>query len=186
MSSGVTIGGKWLEDLNADLAGSDRSCAVLAAAVLDDRLARLLEANLVPAGRKGEDKLLGRGGAIESFSSRIELAYRMGLLSENVRKSLDWIREIRNEAAHRTEFSFEADGVRSRVENVIAALELRTRYPRILESPYNTPKGHCVATTVILAGMLEAVASGFPRPSNKPAVDMALMQFRDPKDGDEG
>ena len=38
-----TIGGKWLDDLNQDLSGSERSCAVLAGAILDDRTSQSLQ-----------------------------------------------------------------------------------------------------------------------------------------------
>ena len=84
-----TIGGKWLDDLNADLTGSDRACAVLAGAVVDDRLKTLLQKYLLPSRVENEDKLLGRSSPLESFSSRIELARRLNLVSEETRKSLD-------------------------------------------------------------------------------------------------
>lgn len=185
--SGITIGGKWLDDLNEELTGSDRSCAILAAAVLDERLATLLRARFCPPVGK-EDKLLGRGGAIESFSSRIEVGYRIGLLSESIRKALDWLRDIRNDAAHRTEFTFSADAVRARVENVVVALELRSRCPRMLQGPYDSPKGHFVAAAVTLTCMLEAAATEDLRLSAQPPVDMARMHFpaSEATDGAEG
>ncbi len=179
----LVMGGKWLQDLHQDLSGSDRSCAVLAAAILDDRLDRLLKAVLLPGAAKGEDRLLGRGGVADSFSARIELAYRVGLLSANVRKALDWLREIRNEAAHRTEFSFDADAIRSRAKNVVVALELKTRFPRSLQEPYASSKGHFVASTFVLACVLEAVAASPLRLGLEPLVDMTNMLFKNEDEG---
>jgi mannitol operon repressor len=106
MTQTHTIGGKWLDDLNRDLTGSERSCAVLAGAILDDRLKTLLE-NYLLAPEQREDKLLGRSGSLGSFAARIELACRLNLISRKTRKALDWIRDIRNDASHETLFTFD-------------------------------------------------------------------------------
>jgi Domain of unknown function (DUF4145) len=150
-----TIGGKWLADLNADLSGSDRSCAVLAGAILDDRLNALLQNYLLPARNKNDDKLLGRSGSIESFSSRIELARRLNLITEESRKSLDWVREIRNDAAHKVDFNFDDSSVRDKVANTLRVLLLKERAPALLNAPYNTHKGQFVAAVVMLVAGLE-------------------------------
>ncbi|GAB3270583.1 DUF4145 domain-containing protein [Parahaliea aestuarii] len=148
----ITLNGVWLQQLNIELEGSDRSCAVLGGAVLDDRLAKLIKKFLLPPKNEKEDRLLGRGRAVESFSARIELARRLNLVAEEVSRSLDWIRDIRNDAAHREEFSFEENSCQSRVENIIEALELKTYGPGLLECPYASPKGHfIVAVTMIVA-----------------------------------
>jgi hypothetical protein len=135
-----TIGGKWLADLNADLSGSDRSCAVLSGAILDDRLKALLQKYLLSARNKRGDELLGRSGPIESFSSRIELARRLNLMSEESRKSLDWVREIRNDAAHNVDFNFDDNSVRDKVANILSVLSLRKRAPTLLNAPTIPPK----------------------------------------------
>ncbi len=101
----LTIGGPWLNQLNTELNASDRACAELAGAILDDRLLLLLKKFLLPVVHKGEDKLLGRGAPLESFAARIELARRLNLVAAEVSKSLDWARDIRNDAAHRERFS---------------------------------------------------------------------------------
>ena len=119
-----TIGGKWLSDLNVDLDGSDRSCAVLAGAVLDDKVKLLLKAYLLPPLKQAEDRLFGRFGALESFSSRIELSRRLNLITENTRKALDWVREVRNAAAHNSVFAFNDSSNKDRVANIVKALEL--------------------------------------------------------------
>lgn len=79
MNDKYTIGGKWLQDLNDDLEGSDRACAVLAGAVVDDHLKTLLEKYLIPPDTNN-DKLLGRSSPIDSFAARIELARRLNLM----------------------------------------------------------------------------------------------------------
>ena len=150
-----TIGGKWLDDLNAELSGSDRACAVLAGAVVDDRLKTLLQKYLLPPRVKSSDKLLGRSSPLESFSSRIELAQRLNLITEETRKSLDWVRDIRNDAAHKGDFSFDSDAIRDRVNNILMAMRLSERAPSLLRPPYDLPKGRFVAAMVVLVGGLD-------------------------------
>lgn len=163
-----TIGGKWLDYLNADLAGSHRSCAVLAGAMLDDRLRELVGLYLLPQTKREEDRLLGRGGVVETFSSRIELAARLNLITEPMAKALDWIREIRNNAAHKADFSFSINRTRDQVANTIGTLKLRERAFVLLEAPYTGTKGHFVAATVPLVSFLQIEASEVKTTAHNP------------------
>jgi len=150
-----TIGGKWLDDLNADLSGSDRACAVLGGSVMDDRVRTLLQKYLLPPRSENEDKLLGRSSPLESFSSRIELARRLNLITEETRKSLDWIRDIRNDAAHKTDFSFGNNSVRDRISNILLVMQLQEKASALLRPPYDSPKGQFVAAVVVLVACLD-------------------------------
>jgi hypothetical protein len=175
------FGGKWLADLNDDLRGSDRSCAVLAGAVLDDRVKQLLLAYLLPPKKQTEDRLLGRSGALESFSSRIELSGRLNLITENTRKALDWVRDIRNEAAHNSTFAFGDSSNHDRVTNIVKALELKKRAPDLLKPPYEGPKGEFVAAVVVLMTGLELETLEMKRTAHQPidAVNTATFTPRD-------
>jgi hypothetical protein len=159
MSDSYTIGGKWLDDLRAELQGSDRACAVLAGAILDDRLKALLAGYLLPPQVEREDRLLGRSGAVESFSARIELAYRLGLVSAATRRSLDWTRDIRNDAAHQPEFGFDIDSVRDRVQNLASLIRLNDIVPEGVRSEFGeSAKGRFVLSVMMLAAALQIEA----------------------------
>ncbi|MCX6376370.1 MAG: MltR family transcriptional regulator [Armatimonadetes bacterium] len=91
---------------------SDRGAALVAAQFLSDALEELLRACLIDE-KKPVDKLLGTeemsDRPLSSFSSRIELAYCMGLFGRRVYDDLHAIREIRNHFAHqRRPVSFDA------------------------------------------------------------------------------
>lgn len=75
---------------------SDRACAVLGAALVDARLESLFWRRL------GSDhkELLASARPLGSFSSRIRLARALGWITEQIRRDLDTIREIRNDFAH--------------------------------------------------------------------------------------
>jgi DNA-binding MltR family transcriptional regulator len=84
------------ESLSAE---TDRGCALMAAAYLDHQLVRLFKAVLVQDAAV-QQQLLQPLGPMGSFSSRIEMAYGIGLLSEVVRRNLRLVRKIRNEFGH--------------------------------------------------------------------------------------
>lgn len=78
---------------------SDRGAALMSAAFLDEKLKRVLLATFVDDGRSARSAL-EFNGPLGTFSSRIELAYLVGLVPANVRADLHLIRKIRNEFAH--------------------------------------------------------------------------------------
>jgi DNA-binding MltR family transcriptional regulator len=86
--------------LRGSLSGeSDRGCALMAAAFLDGQLEKLLRQTFVASERIADD-LLGPSKPIGTFSSRIDLAFMLGFLSEQQRRDLHLIRKIRNDFGH--------------------------------------------------------------------------------------
>jgi DNA-binding MltR family transcriptional regulator len=75
---------------------SDRSAALLAAALLDAQLESLFRARL----KHHQDRLLGFDGPLASFSTRIKMARALDWIDEEVERDLDVIRNIRNRFAH--------------------------------------------------------------------------------------
>lgn len=99
---------KWADELYAE---SDRGCALIAAAYLDDLLLALLRKALVD-DRKAFEELVGANRPLGSFSSRITVANCLGLLSPQVHRDLNRVRRIRNGLAHcRAPVSFEDQSV---------------------------------------------------------------------------
>jgi hypothetical protein len=78
---------------------SDRAAVILAAAKLDFTLLQLLQRLLLPSPT-GSDELLDGDGPLSTFSSRINLAHRLGLISAQFSRSLHLVRRIRNSFAH--------------------------------------------------------------------------------------
>jgi predicted RNase H-like HicB family nuclease len=77
---------------------SDRGCALVAAAFLEDRLGILLSRAMV-SDRAAADLLEDRG-PLGTFSSRIDAAYGFGLIGPHTRSDLHIVRRIRNDFAH--------------------------------------------------------------------------------------
>lgn len=78
---------------------TDRATAIVAGAFLDDILASLLQAFMLndPASDIG---LFSGNGPMSTFSAKITLAYRLGIISESERGDLETVRKVRNRFAH--------------------------------------------------------------------------------------
>ena len=85
----------WLTLLNKD----ERLMIIVASARLDDLLKRLLQSTMLHDSG-GDDRLFGHDRPLGSFSSRILLAYRLGLISRDYESFLQTLRRLRNDAAH--------------------------------------------------------------------------------------
>jgi DNA-binding MltR family transcriptional regulator len=93
---------------------SDRGCALMAAAYLEYELEKLIESILIE-DKNISKKLFSGTGCLATFSSKIDLAYMLGLISSDIRSDLHILRKIRNEFAHDPEkFGFERDKIRNR------------------------------------------------------------------------
>ncbi|SOE81976.1 Mannitol repressor [Caballeronia arationis] len=78
---------------------SDRGCALMAAAYLDDHLKILFDHILVD-DRKYRKRVLDMNGALGTFSARIDMAYLLGMIPKNAQSDLHRLRNIRNQFAH--------------------------------------------------------------------------------------
>lgn len=97
--------------LNAE---TDRGCALMSAAFLDNWLRNLLNSFFVEDERITGD-FLSPNGPLGTFSSRIDLAYLLGLISKKAHRDLHLIRKIRNDFGHKAEpLSFETGYIKSR------------------------------------------------------------------------
>jgi hypothetical protein len=94
------------EDVNAFCAfadefknESDRAAVILGAAKIDLILHEILRRFLV-ATPTGQDELLDGDAPLATFSSRINIVYRLGLIDAGFTRALHLIRRIRNAFAH--------------------------------------------------------------------------------------
>ncbi len=78
---------------------SDRAAVVLGACKIDMLLAETLSKFLLPT--KGPtDDLLGGDGPLSTFSARIKMCNRLGIIDDNFARLLNVFRRLRNEFAH--------------------------------------------------------------------------------------
>ena len=78
---------------------SERAAVVLGAAAVDTNLEALLISQLIPCAQES-DELFDNDRPLGSFSAKIALARRMGIMSDGFARALHLVRRIRNEFAH--------------------------------------------------------------------------------------
>lgn len=108
------IAGVWSDHFDASIRKeSTRAKVVLAACYMDELLHQLLALVLKPSDKKKDLLLDGPQAPLGTYSAKIELAYRLGLIPEDTRKSLHLVRKIRNEFAHNLDnCSFDSTAIR--------------------------------------------------------------------------
>ena len=82
-----------------ELEGDERLMIIIATSRLEDLLKRLLQKAMLHQGG-GQDSLFSPDRPLGTFSSRILLAYRLGLIDRDYESFLQTLRKLRNDAAH--------------------------------------------------------------------------------------
>lgn len=88
---------EFLKEFQAE---TDRGAALVGAALIDDRLMRLLKAHFIEC-KESEDMLNGVNAPLGAFSARIKMTYSLGLITDLECRECNYIRRIRNEFAHK-------------------------------------------------------------------------------------
>ncbi len=116
---GEELAGRWSELVDEIKGESDRGAAIVVAARIEEGLEVLLKAKLTPS-ISSEDELFDIPYApLQSLSAKIDLAYRIGVISPDVWASLHLLRKLRNDFAHSSgKLDFAAQQVQSHVRQL--------------------------------------------------------------------
>jgi hypothetical protein len=85
---------------NALLGESSRGQILILAAHIDCLLESLIACFLKPPRIKDDDELFRPMAPLDSFSARISMAFRLGLISAEDAAAFDILRKVRNDCAH--------------------------------------------------------------------------------------
>jgi mannitol operon repressor len=132
---------EWLDEFEKE---SDRSCALLGAAFLDEQIRGLLEAFFVDDPKRVGELFEG-SGPVATLSSRIEVAYALGFITPTELRDLGLIRKIRNQFAH------ELHGLSFETESISARCNELTAYGLVAQMTVKTPRMRFVTTVVLVA-----------------------------------
>jgi DNA-binding MltR family transcriptional regulator len=112
--------------------GSDRVCALIAGAAASELMKHIIAKSLKRIDEKLENELFyDPGAALGSFSSRIKLAYAMGLIDQERMESAQIIKKIRNVFAHTSNnLAFDTPEIADQCGKLNAAAEFPTYLPR--------------------------------------------------------
>lgn len=134
---------------------SDRAAVILGAAKLDVLLYQLLQSFLRPSTSKSDD-LLDGDSPLATFSSKITISHRLGLIDDTFCKSLHLIRKIRNSFAHEISgISLDSGSHRDRIKELIQPLSKNDAFEYLHETYFGEEKtpGTQFRTVIALASL---------------------------------
>lgn len=143
---------------------NDRLVIIVGASRIDDLLYLILKKYLLPKDSKKsqQDELLEGDNPIGTFSSRIKMIYRLGIIDVELFKALERVRAIRNRSAHSMEFKQEKSPIREHITELKKIILPRKSYTRIKDRFFNDIKLdpikeiQCTLITIVL--LLEAIS----------------------------
>jgi len=98
---------------------SDRAAVILITSILDELLLKLLKCFLVPISSSEDNLFDNANSPLSNFSSKIDISFRLGLISNKFSRDLHLIRKIRNSFAHDIfNCNFENGAVKSRIDEL--------------------------------------------------------------------
>lgn len=121
------LGSSFTAFMDQFLGESDRAAVILGAAKIEYLLGQLLDKYLLPCPTSSDD-LLDGDAPLSTFSAKIKLCHRLGLLDDHFAKLLNIFRKLRNGFAH--EITVGSLSVGSARDRVVALAEpfADTRY----------------------------------------------------------
>lgn len=159
----------------------ERSAVVLGAERINVSLEALLQSFLRPSLQK-EDELFEANGALGTFSRKIEMAYRIGLIDLGFKRALDLVRRLRNDFAHATEVETLEDHKHSQRVKALRELMAKEREGTIEAMSWEFQKANPQSKTylscvMILLLKLELVRYHMERPE---IFVPAKVNYQDP------
>lgn len=151
--------------LRKELAGeSDRAAVLVSVAMLDEALRDLLIRKLAPNPSSIDTLFDGPSAPISSFSAKIDLAYRVGVVSARLCRDLHLFRKIRNDFAHRpAACRLDDQEVSARIEELTRSHGIFERSPKFFESIKIMPIRHKYEQAIVwILFYFEKVASRIP------------------------
>lgn len=125
----MTLSTEQFDSFVEDLLGEkmSRPIIIIGASKIDDLLSRILENYFLPA-REKEDELLKGDSPLSTFSSRIKMTFRLGIIDDSLFRLLEQVRKVRNLCAHSIEFDAKKSPGRDHINEIKKSLSSRTSY----------------------------------------------------------
>lgn len=105
---------------------SDRAAAIIGGAFLEDYLEIMLQYYFIE-DKKHDSMIFEGNGPLSTFSAKISLCYRIGLISKGEYATLETVRAIRNRFAHELSFlNFSDQSIAAKCKNIEYPIEMIT------------------------------------------------------------
>ena len=150
-------------------AESDRGLVLAGCAFLDDSLETLLSAAFLDKSKLVQ-ALLAIDRPLGTFSSRIKIAYLLGLLEDGEYRDLELIRAIRNDSAHtHGKVDFSHPPHKDRIAELLGPTEVEGLFDEFLIESFTeqsrTPRSRLLITISFLCVWLQFRAKTVAKPT---------------------
>ena len=164
------------EDLLAER--NARPLLIVGASRIDDLLLETLRMFLLPRRAKDQDELLEGDTPLSTFSARIKMCRRLGLIDETLYLAVDRLRTLRNLCAHSVSFDHTKPPVREHVAELRKHITGRHSYQWTKERYFNNvalqPIEELQCLLLTLCVLLEAIREKVrPTSGNKKALSIS-------------
>ena len=151
---------EYMEQLGKE---SERGSVIVSAALMDEALEELIKSKMVPSPEKDDELFVGAYAPLDSFSAKIDFAYRLGIIASSTRSSLHLLRKLRNDFAHSAlQMSFETNSVKSRIRelfklnksffDVLLDLIKKDENPNVIEITKGIESKHSIDHIIKIVG----------------------------------
>ncbi len=140
-----------------------RPVIIVGASRIDELLYRILKKFLMPKSAKKslQDELLEGDNPIGTFSSRIKMVYRLGIIDFQLFLALERVRTIRNRSAHSIEFEPQKSPIREHISELKKIILPRKSYTMTKERYFKDiqldPIKEIQCTLITICVLLEAI-----------------------------
>lgn len=160
---------KNFEDLFDDFAEeflnevTSRIIIIVGSSKIDESLANIITKGLLPklSKQNDQDELLEGDNPLATFSSRIKIAYRFGIIDFSFYTVLEKIRKIRNIGAHQLEFNISASPLKDHVADLIKLVSQRKSFKltkeRYFDDNLNTSIDELKCAILSVCVLLQAI-----------------------------
>jgi hypothetical protein len=150
---------------------TDRSAVIVGTAKLDLLMYQLLSSYFLPCTSRNDD-LLDGDSPLGTFSSRITVAHRLGLIDGLLCKALNTIRKIRNSFAHELRgATLDSGAHRDRIRELVGPLTDNETFKHFMQHFFQdqpTPRHHFMCVVAIAAARLEGAVNRCRSVANQP------------------
>jgi len=131
----------------------DRVAAIMATAMVEAVLERLLVASFKQRSRERERAMLGQSGPLATFAAKIQIAAAFGVITEPISEELTRMKNVRNIFAHAaTNVSFDTPEIAELADNFKSLAAMRSG-PGIRDHPvaetYKGKPGYVLVATLL-------------------------------------
>ena len=158
-----------------------RTVVIVAASKIDDLLACILSTYFLPKASKvnDNDELLEGDKPLATFSARIKMIYRLGIVDKSFYLILEKIRSIRNLSAHELNFDIAISPLKELLFNLMQEIKNRNSYKLTKERYFGNHELNGIdelkSTLLAICILLEAINVKVERTSiSQSLVDISL------------